>query len=83
MKGLRLPRKPNSEALCALNERPLTALKDLADLLPDLGVLEAATSVGDFWQIIGPVGAGAGGDDLIGIGVDDEVGVMGDDDDLT
>lgn len=37
-----MPGKPNAEALRALNEGLLTAPEDLADLLPDLGILEAS-----------------------------------------
>ena len=59
-----------------------TAFKDLADVLSDDWVLKATADIGHLRQPSRPVCAGVGDDDLVGIGVHDEVRVVGHDDDL-
>src|SRR6185436_277274 len=74
--------KVNSQTSCTLGEGLLPTLKNLADLTANLGILQAAPLVGDLRKIVPAVWPGAGDDYLIGVGVDNEIGVVGDDDHL-
>ena len=67
--------KPNSQTPCALTECVFAAFQNFAHRLPDIWAFETAGQVGDWRQISRDMRACIGNDDLIGIGVDDKVGV--------
>ena len=64
-------------------ERCLSALEDLADGLANRRILKAPGFIGELRQPTDLQLAAVGDDDLIYIGVHDEVCVMGDHDDLS
>ncbi|MCW0197147.1 MAG: hypothetical protein OJI97_03275 [Sphingopyxis sp.] len=79
---MKLTLQADTKAPCALAKRMFPALENVADHLADRRVLEAAARIGDLGQAIPRMRTGRCNDDLIGIGVDHEIGVMRDDDDL-
>ncbi len=63
----------NAQAPGALAESRFATFKDFANQPPDRRVLEAAALIGDFRQAAWAVGAAGRDDDLVSVGVDDEI----------
>lgn len=76
---LRLARQANPQTPRALSEGLLASLKDLANLPTDIRILKSSTLVVNLGEIARAMRPRRCDDDLIGVGVNDQVGVVSDD----
>ena len=72
----------DTQASRSFSECGFAPFENLADQTPDLGVFETSAPIGDLRQLARSMRAAGCHDDLIGVGVDDKVSIMGDDNDL-
>ena len=71
------------QATGPLPEGPLPALENLAHLRANGLILKSASLVRKLGQLTGAMRTAVGDDDLVGVGVHNEVRIVRDDDDLT
>jgi hypothetical protein len=60
----------------AVSKRCFSAFEDLTDALANIGLVQPARSIGDPWQAPARHFGHVGNNDLVGIRVDDQIGVM-------
>lgn len=72
--------QPNPQSTCAFAEGLFAALQNVANRLANSSVLKTARSVFEWGQPTSRMRTGVGDNDLVRIGVDDEVGIVRDHD---
>jgi len=74
--------QPNAETACTLAEGLFTPFQDVTDAAPDACVFKTASYVSERWNAAPIRWTRRRHDDLVGVGVDDQIGVVSDHDDL-
>ena len=73
----RLAFKSHTQTPGTLSECVFAAFKDVADGFAHLRILKSASLIGNAWQSAVSMRPGISDDDLVGVGIDDEVGIVG------